>query len=117
MKSSQAQLSDQENGIGLGDTGAQSSNIISTRNSSIEDLIRTQGKTLETTLNRIFPDRQEETQLQKARQIMGEDIAHVADEELEVYLTEFQYLINSWLDAYEKEQFNGLTLQQMLREE
>jgi hypothetical protein len=47
---------------------------------------------------------------------MGEAIANLSDQELDVYLTEFQYLIESWLDEYEKQVFDNKTLQQVLRE-
>ncbi len=73
-------------------------------------------KTLEKTLPRIFPEKEEETRIQKARLIMGEDIKNLSDEDLEVYLTEFQYLIDSWLDEYEKQVFNNKMLKELLME-
>ncbi|MEI6498427.1 MAG: hypothetical protein WCO23_00495 [bacterium] len=64
----------------------------------------------------IYPESPEENKIQKARAILGESVADVPDSEMAVYITQFQYLLDSWLDIYEKEIFNGLTLQQMLRE-
>jgi len=69
---------------------------------------------LDTALQRIFKPAAEETKLQKARCIMGSELGALSDEDLEVYLTEFQHLIDNWLDAYEKQLFNGLTLRQLL---
>jgi len=76
-----------------------------------------QGKSLESALGRIFPTQQEDTQIQKARRIMGDAVKSLSDHELEVFLTEFQYLIEGWLDTYERSIFNGLTLQQLLGKE
>lgn len=64
----------------------------------------------------IFPESPEENKVQKARGILGELVKDVPDEELAIYLTQFQYLLDSWLDQYEKQLFNNLTLQQLLRE-
>lgn len=73
-------------------------------------------RSLETTLQHIFPEKAEDTRILKARRIMGDEIKELSDEDLEVYLTEFQYLIDAWLDDYEKQIFSGVTLQQMLKE-
>jgi hypothetical protein len=45
---------------------------------------------------------------------MGAALLDVADEELEVYLTELRHLINSWLDAFERQVFDGETLKELL---
>lgn len=65
-------------------------------------------------LQQIFKSSAEETKQQKARVIMGAELGTLSDEELEVYLTEFQHLIDNWLDTYEQQLFGGLTLRQML---
>ena len=70
---------------------------------------------LENTLNTIFPEPKEENKLIKARRILGEVAQGQSDEQLQVFLTELQYLINSWFDEYEKQLFDGLTLEQLLR--
>ena len=69
---------------------------------------------IDTALRRIFTNPQEETLLVKSRRIMAECTADLSDEELEVYITELQHLIDYWLDSFERQQFNGQTLQQML---
>lgn len=71
---------------------------------------------LENTLKSIFPEKQVENRLQKARQIMGEAIKELSDEELESFITEFQYLIDAWVDSFEKQVFENKTLKQLLKE-
>ena len=68
-------------------------------------------------LGRIFVTDQEQTRIQKTRGIMGELVADLSDEELEVYMTEFQYLIDEWLDGFERQAFGGQTLKQILGQE
>ena len=65
-------------------------------------------------LQRVFSTTQEETRLQKARSIMGSYLYEVSDEDLEIYLTEFQHLIDGWFDSFEQDMFNGATLKQVL---
>jgi hypothetical protein len=67
-------------------------------------------------IHSIFPTQQEENRIQKARRVMGDDIKDLTDEDLDVYLTEFNFLLDSWLDDYERSVFDNKTLQQLLRE-
>lgn len=71
---------------------------------------------LDEALNRIFSNPQEETRLFKARRIMGDVVAETSDEDLEIFLTEFQYLIDSWLDEFERLAYGSLTLKELLQE-
>jgi len=48
---------------------------------------------------------------------MGELVTDLSDEELEVYMTEFQYLIDAWFDDFERQAFDGQTLKQVLGQE
>lgn len=70
---------------------------------------------LESKLQQIFPNSQEESKVKIARKIMGEEISVLSDGELEVFITEFQYLVESWMDEFEKMILNGLTLKQIMR--
>ncbi len=79
-------------------------------------LLLNQRKAFESSLNTIFPTSQEETKVQKARAVLGDTVKTVSDEELAIFLTQFEYLLDEWLDIYEQETFNGLTLQQVLLE-
>lgn len=72
---------------------------------------------LDAALGRIFPDKQEETAIQQARRIMGEEVKNSTDEELGSYIAQFQHLLNSWLDEFERQIFDSQTLQQVLKEE
>lgn len=65
-------------------------------------------------LQRVFSPSREETKLQKARDIMGSALVDTPDEDLEVYLTEFQHLIDGWFDSFEQDMFNGATLKRVL---
>lgn len=83
---------------------------------AIFDLATGQRRTLQTALGEIFPEKQEETLIVLTRRIMGDSIANLSDEELRIFITKFQYLIDCWLDEFEREVFNGLTLKQLLME-
>jgi hypothetical protein len=69
---------------------------------------------LDTALKTIFPSTQEETKVQKARKIMGSVVDELSDQQLQNYLTEFQYLVDEWIDEYEKNVFNNKTLKEVL---
>lgn len=73
-------------------------------------------RSLHTALKEIFPEEKEEALLRLVRKIMGEAVVELSDRELEVYVTKFQYLIDCWMDEFEKEIFNGLTLKQVIME-
>lgn len=70
----------------------------------------------EKTLNDIFPTQKEENGLQRARRILGDIAINMPDQDLEAYLAEFEYLIDSWLDEFEKNIFDDKTLMQLLKE-
>jgi len=92
---------------------------MNTKSANIQgDFLTTRGaKSIETALKDIFPTRQEENRLQKARRIMGNRVNDLTDHELEVYISEFQYLIDSFMDEYEKKVFGNKTLKEILKEE
>lgn len=69
------------------------------------------------TLSTIFPSTKDETKLQKARRILGDEVSAVSDDELGVYLAEFQFLLDSWLDEYERKVFNNKTLKELIKED
>lgn len=89
----------------------QLTNLPNTTNKYVSPL-----QPLDEALNRIFTSPQEETRLTRVRRIMGDTVSEVSDEDLEIYLTEFQYLIDSWLDEFERLAYDGLTLKQLLQE-
>lgn len=108
--SSQLELLNLQTFIGIrneGDFGKPKSDIGELQNHK---------KTIENALKDIFPTKQEETTLERARRILGDDVVGILDEDLEKYVTEFQELIDFWLDSYEKEIFDNRTLKELIRE-
>lgn len=73
-----------------------------------------QFQTIDTALRSIFPTPAEETKVQKARAILQEVVADLTDQEVEIFVTELQWLLESWLDVFEKAAFDGLTLKEVL---
>ncbi len=69
---------------------------------------------LEKTLSAIFPDNQEESKVNKARKILGEVAGSLPDEKIETIVTDFEYLVDSWLDVFEKRVFGGQTLKEIM---
>ncbi len=80
---------------------------------TFEAVVRQHGQTLDTAIQRIF-SAADETKQDKARQIMGDSLSAISDEELEVYLTELQHLLDGWLDTFERQAFGGETLKELL---
>ena len=73
-------------------------------------------QSIDQALQRIFPGSKEESLIQRVRKIMGNDVAMLTDNVLGRYLTEYQSLIDMWIDSYEKGVFDGKSLQQYLKE-
>ncbi len=68
------------------------------------------------TLDDIFPTHQEENKIAKARRILEDVASDLSDEELEIYIIKFEFLLDTWLDTFEKQILDGKTLNQLLRE-
>ena len=71
---------------------------------------------LENALSAIFPQPTEENQIISARRKLGETAKTLTDEQIECMVTDFQYLIDTWLDEFECEVFGGKTLKNLLGE-
>jgi len=71
---------------------------------------------LKNALNAIFPQPTEENQIISARRKLGETAKTLTDEQIECMVTDFQYLIDTWLDEFEYEVFGGKTLKKLLGE-
>lgn len=67
-------------------------------------------------LNSILPTQIEENKILKTRRILGETGRTLSDEQIETIVTQFQFLVDSWLDEFEKEVFNGMTLKEVINE-
>ena len=73
-------------------------------------------QSIETAINNIFPLASEENKTIKLRKALGETAKSLLDEQIEVIGTEFQFLIDSWMDEYEQDVFNGYTLKEVLND-
>ena len=88
--------------------------VVSDRQGSVT-LTNEQKQSLDLALKRLFPEQREENKLQKMRRIMGQDVDVLTDSELETCMSEAQFLIDYWMDEFEKKLFNNVTLKQLLR--
>ena len=82
--------------------------------STLSSTLRQHTTNIDTALQSIFKSSQEETRIHQARRIMGNSVARLSDEELEVCITEFQHMLDEWFDAFEHDLFDGQTLKQVL---
>ncbi len=71
---------------------------------------------IQNVIEKILPKQSEENKFAKTRQALGETAQSLSNEQIETITTEFQFLIESWLDEYEREVFKGLTLKEVLNE-
>lgn len=67
-------------------------------------------------MNPGIPDDKDAKALEQARKILGETAADLSDEELKDIITEMKFLASSWLDDFERKQFDGKTLAEILDE-
>lgn len=72
--------------------------------------------TLTNTLNSLFPTQTQENKATKTRKALGQTAEAFSDEQVETIVTQFQFLIDSWLDEYERDVFKGLTLKEVINE-
>ena len=70
---------------------------------------------VEQLLSTFLPELPEQTKLSKARQILGEQGRNITDDQLETFIAQFEFLLNCWLDSYEKQLFTGKTLKELTR--
>lgn len=71
---------------------------------------------LDKAFKKAFITTPEETAIIKIRRNLGEKAKTFSDEQVLHISYEFQFLINEWLDEYEKDLFNGMTLKEVLNE-
>lgn len=70
---------------------------------------------IEKAVNKILIIDKEQNKFDKARKILGESGKEINDEQLENYVSEFEYLANCWLEIFERQVFEGKTLEELLR--
>ena len=72
-----------------------------------------QSDVLTNSLQEMFPEQaHEDNTVLRAKKILGDKYT---TEEVKSMLASFEYLINGWLEEYEKKTFNGKTLKELLR--
>ena len=63
-------------------------------------------------LNTMFPEQtREDKTLQRAEEILGKDYS---TEDVKSLIASFEYLINAWLEEYEKKVFDNKTVKEIL---
>lgn len=68
-------------------------------------------------LNALFPEqKQEEKELRQVKVILGDLSRMLTIDEIHTMISEIQYLVTVWLDAYEEDLFKGKTLKEVLNE-
>jgi len=83
---------------------------------TVQDYTANPQSSIEKALNTIFPQQSEEDKVIRMRKALGETAKTLSDPQVETIITEFQFLIDTWLDEYEKEVFGGMTLKEVLNE-
>ncbi|MEN9327777.1 MAG: hypothetical protein RI947_585 [Candidatus Parcubacteria bacterium] len=70
---------------------------------------------LDNLLHTLYPEnRAEDKELLKVKQILGEKEKEFTSEQIKDLMTKVQYLVQSWLDEYERQIFKGQTLHELL---
>lgn len=68
-------------------------------------------------LNDLFPEQEyEEKQVKRAKEILGNVGDQLSESQIRDITCEVKFLVTTWLDDFERNIFEGLTLQEMLHE-
>lgn len=66
-------------------------------------------------LNQLFNEQdQQKKAVQEAREILGESALDLTDEQVYDLVNEIQFLVDSWLEEFERKTFDGKTLKELL---
>lgn len=66
-------------------------------------------------LDEMFPEQERmNKQVRQAQSILGDIAKELSPSQLQDIVSEIQFLADSWLDDYEREVFDGLTLNELL---
>ena len=69
---------------------------------------------LDNALSAIFPTTEQDNIITKTRRHLGDIGKEMSDAEIKNLASEFQFLIDSWLDMFEKDTFQGKTLKEIM---
>ena len=76
-----------------------------------------ESQSVKKTLEELFPEQEyQEKQIKRTKEILGGLANEFTEIQLQGVVTEVQYLAGSWLDGFEREIFDGLTLKELLHE-
>jgi hypothetical protein len=65
-------------------------------------------------INNYFSEQdQQQKTVQEAREILGESAANLTDEKVYDMVVGMQYLVDTWLEEFEKDVFDGKTLKEI----
>jgi hypothetical protein len=53
-------------------------------------------------------------ELEKAREILGNTVKNLSDQELQKVITQFDHLLDMWMETYERSIFDGKTLDELV---
>lgn len=65
--------------------------------------------------NHFSEQNQQQKIVQEAREILGESAAKMNDEKVYDMVVEMQYLVDTWLEEFEKDVFDGKTLKEIMQ--
>jgi len=54
------------------------------------------------------------TELEQARQVYGNTVAHLSDSELQSYLSKIQFIVDMLIDNFERKIFDGQTIHELI---
>jgi len=65
----------------------------------------------------LFPEQKfEDKEVKKIRELLGDVAINMTSEEIKTFTAEVRYLCDSLLDSFERNLFQGMTLQELLNE-
>ena len=56
----------------------------------------------------------EQKDIDEARDILGDIAKDISDDDLRNIVVEIQFLVESWIDEYERKTFNGKTINELI---
>ena len=76
-----------------------------------------QNLTITESLDVMFPEqKKQDKDVLKARELLGELSKQFTEVELKEVITDVDFIVESWLDDFERELFKGKTMQELLHE-
>lgn len=76
-----------------------------------------QSQTVTQTLDKLFPEQKRaEKKVRAVKDILGTLFDQLSASEIQDVIAETEYLVESWLDDYERQIFKGITLNELLHE-